>query len=419
MVFPSTKHRGRFLAFASSLGLAMYVAACARPDARDAVPDQPVSIGTADSAAGLPFGQGGAIFASTVTAAVGGKPWTPPAESDIPSDSLGASIRRGLALVRHLTDSLPTYVSGQINCTNCHLQDGRSRYGSPLVGAYVRYPKYIARSAAVVTMADRINFCITRSLAGERLPTDSREMTDMIVYLAWLSRGLPQGAQTPGSDGLPTLKAAAVPDPAHGAQVYAAKCQSCHQADGAGVRSAASPASSAVSASATGSDTSGASVPTSIPALWGAASYSVGASMARVERAASFVAHNMPYGQPGTLSTQDAFDVAAYINSQPRPDLPSKENDWPAGGAPADLPYTTSSGHLAVNPPPLLPRRVPARTLVPPPPKAAQPKAPLSKAAMLDADKTQSGTPPVNTLRGGAGVLTAKPGMSSRTREKS
>ena len=367
MVFPSTKGRGRIPAIAGLLGLA--VAACANPDAKDAVPAQPVSTGAADSTAGLPFGKGGAIFASTVTTMVGDMPWRPPEESDIPSDSLGASIRRGLALVRHLTDSLPEYASGNINCTNCHLQDGRSRYGSPLVGASVRYPKYIARSAAVVTMADRINFCITRSLAGNRLPTDSREMTDMIVYLAWLSKGLPQGAQTPGSDGLPTLKSASAPDPAHGAEVYAAKCQSCHQSDGAGVRAVRTPATVTPPAAGSGLATPGATGLISIPALWGAASYSVGASMARVERAASFVAHNMPYGQPGTLSAQDAFDVAAYINSQPRPDLPSKENDWPAGGAPADLPYSTKSGHHAVNQPLLLPRRVPGRTLVPPPPR--------------------------------------------------
>jgi len=32
-------------------------------------------------------------------------------------------------------------------------------------------------------------------------------------------------------------------------------------------------------------------------------------------------------------------DVAAYINSQPRPDIPGKETDWPKGGKPDDLPY--------------------------------------------------------------------------------
>jgi thiosulfate dehydrogenase len=309
------------------------------------------AVASADSALPVVPGQGGPRFIETVTTTVAGQAWHPPAEADIPPDSLGQAIRRGLTLLRHLPDSLPNYASGHISCTNCHLQDGRSRYASPLVGSYARYPKYIQRSAAVVTMADRINFCITRSLAGNRLPTDSREMTDMIAYIAWLSKGLPFGANTPGGEGLPTLKPPSNPDPTRGATLYASKCQSCHQADGGG-------------AAATGGST------VTIPALWGAHSYSVGASMARVERAASFIAHNMPLGLAGTLTTQDAFDVAAYVNSHARPDLPMKELDWAAGGAPADLPYDTKSGHRAVNPPPLLPRKTPARTLVPAPPRA-------------------------------------------------
>ena len=78
--------------------------------------------------------------------------------------------------------------------------------------------------------------------------------------------------------------------------------------------------------------------------------------MARQERAASFIWHNMPQTAPGSLKPQDAFDLAAYINSHSRPDSPEKEKDWPTGGAPRDVPYATK-GHVAFNPPPrLLPR---------------------------------------------------------------
>src|SRR6267142_1934696 len=52
--------------------------------------------------------------------------WRAPADSEIPHDSLGASVRRGLALVMHTTDSLPAYAPGNINCTNCHLNGGRN-----------------------------------------------------------------------------------------------------------------------------------------------------------------------------------------------------------------------------------------------------------------------------------------------------
>ena len=122
--------------------------------------------------------------APVVVATFGSSYWQPPAESSIPHDSMGASIRRGLALLRYTRDSLPAYAPGHINCTNCHLQDGRALYAAPLAGSHARFPKYMTRSGAVITLADRVNYCFTRSLAGSRLPTDSREMADILSYLA-------------------------------------------------------------------------------------------------------------------------------------------------------------------------------------------------------------------------------------------
>jgi thiosulfate dehydrogenase len=103
-----------------------------------------------------------------------------------------------------------------------------------------------------------------------------------------------------------------------------------------------------------------------VPALWGAKSFSVGASMARVERAASFIRHNMPFDKPGTLTDQQAFDVAAYVDSHLRPDSPGKELDWPKGGAPADVPYATK-GHVPPSVTPVLKRRSSDGAIVPAP----------------------------------------------------
>jgi thiosulfate dehydrogenase len=75
----------------------------------------------------------------------------------------------------------------------------------------------------------------------------------------------------------------------------------------------------------------------------------------------------MPLGQGRSLTPQEAFDVAAYVNARPRPDSPGKELDWPGGGAPRDVPYDTRAGHRAFAPPPLLPRANPAGAVVPPP----------------------------------------------------
>ena len=272
--------------------------------------------------------------------------WQPPPESAIPADSLGASVRRGLALVMHTADSLPAYDPGRLNCTNCHINAGRNSDAAPLAGSHARFPKYMDRTGAVIGLADRVNYCFTRSLAGNRLPVDSREMQDILAYLAWLSTGVPvgEGKKLAGAEGLHALPATLVADRARGAAVFTAKCAACHGADGQG-----NP-----------------NIPPGVPPLWGAKSFSVGASMARQGKAASFIWHNMPYGAGKSLTQQEAFDVAAYVTSQPRRDSPGKESDWPAGGTPADVPYATR-GHSAYQPPPLLPRSNAREAIVPSP----------------------------------------------------
>lgn len=266
--------------------------------------------------------------------------YAPPSDSAIPNDSLGASIRRGRAIFVRTTDSLPRYAPGNIQCASCHLDAGRRRDAAALMGVHARFPKYLDRSAAVIPIEDRINYCFTRSLAGTRLPNNSREMQDIVAYFAFLSTGVPIGAHVKG-EGMPKMPAM-TGDTTRGARLFATTCAICHGAEGQGN-------------------------PPAFPALWGPKSYSIGASMAREERAATFIRHFMPQNKPGSLTNQQAYDVAAYINAQPRPDSPGKENDWPAGGAASDVPYDTR-GHKAYRPPArLVPRRNPGSAIVPAP----------------------------------------------------
>ena len=44
-----------------------------------------------------------------------------------------------------------------------------------------------------------------------------------------------------------------------------------------------------------------------------------GAGMNSVQKMAAFVQHNMPQNRMGILSPQDAYDVSAFIHTQPRP----------------------------------------------------------------------------------------------------
>lgn len=272
--------------------------------------------------------------------------WQPPVVDSTPDDPFETSVYRGLAILTHTRDSLPGYVGGNLNCVSCHLDEGRRPNAAPLVGAFARYPKYMDRSGAVVPIEDRINYCFTRSLAGSRIPPDSREMQDIVAYLSFISNGVPNGEHVKG-EGMMKMPAL-IGDSSRGQALFVDNCARCHGENGTGMGP--------------------------VPALWGPKSFSIGASMARQERAASFIKNNMPFDRPGALSNQQAYDVAAYITSMTRPDSPGKQDDWPNGGTPNDVPYDTK-GHKAFRPPRLLPRTTnAAAAIVPVPASVLRPK---------------------------------------------
>lgn len=236
-----------------------------------------------------------------------------PLEAEISDSVTLASVRRGRALIHSTRDSLPAMVGASLNCANCHMADGTQRDGMPLVGAYARFPQYRGRSGKVDLIEDRINDCFERSLNGKALPLNSANMRDIVAYLAFLSRGFPVGGEMEGQ-AVPALDALKG-DTARGRTVFASTCVACHGVDGHGTPAA--------------------------PPLWGPGSFNVGAGMARVQSAARFIHQLMPRDRPGILTPQQAFDVASYINSRPRPDFAGKEKDWPRGGAPSDVAYKT------------------------------------------------------------------------------
>jgi len=123
---------------------------------------------------------------------------------------------------------------------------------------------------------------------------------------------VPDGAKIVGAGTLAIKEPNRAADLVHGAQIYAKGCASCHGADGQGLRSQ-----------------SGAYT---FPPLWGADSYNDGAGMTRILTAAAFVKYAMPLGvtfDAAVLSDDEAFDVAGYMNAQPRPRKADLEKDFP------------------------------------------------------------------------------------------
>lgn len=250
-----------------------------------------------------------------VPAAVARVSFRVPLESEIADSVLLASVRRGKALLAYTRDSLPDHVGNRLQCVSCHPDNGTRKNVMPWVGIYARFPQYRSRVGGIQLIEDRINDCFKRSMNGRPLVPEGRDMRDIIAYMAFLSSGYPVFAQVEGQSfpRVPPLPG----DTARGAVTFAGKCAVCHGVDGAGTDV--------------------------FPALWGAGSFNIGAGMARVQTAAAFIKVAMPQTAPGTLTDQEAYDLAAYITSRPRPDYPGKELDWPNGDPPPDVAYPVKS----------------------------------------------------------------------------
>jgi len=243
---------------------------------------------------------------------------TAPDERSIPDGPMGEAIRYGRKVLTDTHRYASAYVGNGLNCSSCHLDAGTKPYAAPWIGLWGVFPEYRARNAKVNALQDRVNDCFERSMNGKPLPFDSDEMRGILAYVWWLSRDVPTGVAVRGR-GFASVRASRAPDPDRGARLYADKCAVCHADDGQG--------------------RSGPNGEYLFPALWGPRSFNIGAGMARLNTAAAFVKANMPRGQDGSLTDQQAFDVAAYFTTQPRPDFAAKSLDWPRGDKPKDVRY--------------------------------------------------------------------------------
>jgi len=234
-------------------------------------------------------------------AAAAAKAFVPPAEQAMPEGEFGKMVKRGEQIFLHTRQYAPAYVGNTLSCASCHLDAGRRANSAPMWGAYVSYPAFRTKDGAVSTFAARIQGCFSYSMNGKPPPLGDPVLVALESYSYWLAKGAPVGTKMAGA-GYPKLPPPALaPDFARGRRVYDANCALCHGPTGQGQTSAGQPA---------------------FPPLWGPDSFNWGAGMHQVGNAAGFIKANMPLSRGESLSDQDAWDVALFIDSQERPQDP-------------------------------------------------------------------------------------------------
>jgi thiosulfate dehydrogenase len=261
-----------------------------------------------------------------------------PSRSTVPGIATEEYGKRLLAQTSELLgpdnpDPKMRYSGSRLSCGSCHLGTGIEPGTLALLLATQHYPRMSPRVGGMTDIEDRVNECMQRSMNGKPLPRNSPEMIAMASYIRSLGdRNAAMGDSLRKEKEPPPFKTPnRAADLKAGKQVFADRCAKCHGADGGGLLAEANPIHGYV-----------------FPPLWGADSFNDGAGMHRVLTAARFIKARMPLGQ-ADLKDDEAFDVAAFINSQPRPHMANLDRDFPDRTA---KPVDTSYGPFADSFPP-------------------------------------------------------------------
>ncbi len=245
-------------------------------------------------------------------------------ETDLPPGEEGAKIRFGHLLVTKTSefigplakDPKKRFAGNNLSCNNCHLNAGKKIGSGSFVGVSNRFPQMRRReNNPEGTLEQRINGCMERSMSGKVMDENSPEMQAMIAYMDWLSEGVLPEQEKKYKGYLPIAIPDFKADPLVGKTLYETHCIACHQKNGRGVR-------------IPGNDFSG----YIYPPIGGEDTYNDGAGMNRVITAAQFIKYNMPFGvtyDNPVLTDEEAYHIAAYINTFDRPTKANREADFP------------------------------------------------------------------------------------------
>ena len=223
-------------------------------------------------------------------------------------------ITRTPELIGPLAEANMQYAGNHLTCKSCHLKAGTKAGAGSFVGVFNRFPQFRGRENKIGTLEERIQGCMERSMNGRVLPKGGLELQGMVAYMKWLSEDVPETLieryKGYAKVELPEIKA----DTVLGRQIFTQNCIECHKADGQGEKNSKGTMYA-------------------YPPLWGPDSFNHGAGMHRVITAAAFIKGNMPYEKATLdvpfLSDEEAYHVAAYINSFPRPLKSDPAADFP------------------------------------------------------------------------------------------
>ncbi len=188
-------------------------------------------------------------------------------------------------------------VGAKLHCGSCHLNAG----GNPDAAWFVNMEeKYKTKKK----LQERINRCFDKSMngipicdSGNGECDENPVMESLITYMEWLTLEWRKEGLPPAPHVFPELPALEG-NPGRGRKIYMQKCSACHNTDAGGIYEGGLYFR---------------------PALAGPNSFNACAGMSEPEMLAGFIKSNMPYGSGGSLTAQEAWDLAAFIDGKCRP----------------------------------------------------------------------------------------------------
>jgi len=201
------------------------------------------------------------------------------------------------------------FAGNNLECTNCHFEGGTERNTMSYIGVANRYPAFSKRHNRMSDLTERVQDCMERSMNGKKLPHESYELKSFLAYLNWLSVGVPKDLHgvTIADIDFPNRE----PDLEKGRVIFEDKCMTCHAYGGLGVLK--NPIIQG-------------GVKYVVPPLSGDDSFNNGAGMSTMNRLVKFIKTQMPRKDPGSLTLDEAYDVAGYVAKMKRPKFKEEVN---------------------------------------------------------------------------------------------